>query len=172
MLERSCQARDYDVPKLSLPPPPHCPLRSAHLEPIWAPLPAATSPFALGLSTSRLSCNNTEARFQVDAPRVCPLSLSVKILFESLSLVVVPRMLELGRDRSSVAQPLLSEAQRGAAAADSEAGLEPVLRPPSPSGPCCRRRHHLCWGCWDPLPLRRGVGHRCLPQFMSLSKNK
>ena len=93
-------------------PPHHCPAPPAHLEPTWAPLPAATSPFALGLSTSCLSCNNTEARFQVDAPRVRPLfSLSVKILFESLSLVVVSRMLELGRDRSSVAQPLFSEAQ-------------------------------------------------------------
>ncbi|CAI9172956.1 unnamed protein product [Rangifer tarandus platyrhynchus] len=59
-------------------PPHHCPAPPAHLEPIWALLPASTSPFALGLSTSRLSCNNTEARFQVDAPHVRPLfSLSL-----------------------------------------------------------------------------------------------
>lgn len=52
--------------------------------------------------------------------------------------------------------------------ADSEAGLEPgcpvgaLLPLPSPP-PLVG---------WDPLPLRRGVGHRCLPQFMSLLKKQ
>lgn len=137
----------------------------AHPEPIWAPLPDATSPFALGLSTSYLSCNNKEARFQVDIPGRAPsLSVSVKTLCGSFSLVVVARMLELGRARSSVVQPLLSEAQRS-----SDGQLEPglLLRCLGPL-----LLPHLCWSGWDPLPLRRGVGHRSLPQFMSLSKKQ